>query len=197
MSQAEIFPASANARRAVSRRAYIFFGIGAALLICGASGAGVSFASSSHPAPVLVGVAAALSCAGLGGLIVGTITLARLRDLHQVEVSPHRIVWREGSKVATTELSDIVRVELVKGQREKPGGFVMSFPVVRFIETSGDLMEFEVTFEDRGFVHHSRFDARAIAAEVMRYLPQHVVTSPTLAEFIRTGEVDIDLLPDR
>ena len=197
MSQTEIFPASADARRAVSRRAYIFFGIGAALLICGASGAGVSFATSSDPPPALVGVAAALGCAGLAGLIVGTVTLARLRDLHQVEVSPHRIVWREGSKVATTELSDIVRVELVKGQREKPGGFVMSFPVVRFIETSGDLMEFEVTFEDRGFIHHSRFDARAIAEAVMRSLPQHVVTSPTLAEFIRTGEVDIDLLPER
>jgi len=197
MPQTEIFPASADARRAVSRRAYIFFGIGVALMVCGATGAAVAFATSSDPPPYLVGVGAALGCAGLAGLIVGTVTLARLRDVHQVEVSPHRIVWREGSKVATTELSDIVRVELVKGHREKPGGFVMSYPVVRFIETSGDMMEFEVTFEDRGFMHHSRFDARAIAAEVMRYLPQHVVTSPTLGEFIRSGEVDIDLLPDR
>jgi hypothetical protein len=197
MSQTEVFPASVDARRAISRRAYILFGVGVALLMCGASVIGISFASSGSPPSFLVGIAGAVSCAGVAGFIIGIVTLSRMRQLIQVEVSPHRIIWREGGKVATTEIGDIVRVELVKDYEQKRGGFTMAFPVIRFIETSGEMMEFEVTFEDRGFVHHSRFDARAIAREVMRYLPQHVVTSPTLGEFLRSGEVDIDLLPER
>ncbi len=195
--QAEIFAASARARREISRSAYIRFGIGAALVIIGAAVASVAFAASGAPRTPVLALAGGLACAGLAGLLTGLVTLAALQQPIQVEVTPHRLVWREGRRIATLEYDEVVRVELVKAAKRERNGLLMEYPVVRFIENDGEMMEFEVTFEDRGMVHHARFDARAVTRAVLPYLPSHAVIAPAVTEFVQTGEVDIDLLPGR
>lgn len=192
----EIFPASASARRGISRRAYLFFGIGVGLLTCAATGIGASFASGSPPNFIVI-AASGIACAGAAGLVGGVVTLARLRQSIQVEVDPYRLVWREGRRTATVEFEDVVRVELVKDRDQQRGDIVVTYPVVRFIENDGEMMEFEVTFEDRGMVHPGRFDARAITTAVLPHLPAHAVVAPAVEEFVRSGEVDTALLPDR
>ena len=196
MSQLDVFPAASSARRSLSRTAYILFGIGAALLICGAVTAGTASATR-NPGTFPYALAGGVACAGLAGLTAGTATLSQLRQPIQVEVSPYRLVWREGKRTATLIYDEVVRVELVKGHKKLRDGSLMTFPVVRFIESDGEMMEFDVTFEDQGRLHRSRFDSRAITSTVLPYLPQHIVLAPTLDEFLRSGEVDIDLLPDQ
>ena len=195
MVNPEIFPAAAPARRSISRTAYLLFGVGAGLMGCGATVFGVTVAASRSNT-WSVALSGGIVCAGIAGLIAGIITLARLKQAIQVEVSPHRLIWREGQRVATLEYKDVIRVDFVKAQ-EQHGEYTMEYPVVRFIESSGEMMEFDVTFEDRGMIHKSRFDARGITAAVLRYLPDHVVLTPTLDEFVRTGEVDLDILANR
>jgi hypothetical protein len=195
MANPEIFPAAAPARRSISRTAYLLFAIGAGLLGCGATVFGVTVAAS-RSSTWSTALSGGIACAGIAGLIAGMVTLARLRQAIQVEVTPHRLTWREGKRVATLEYKDVIRVDFVKGQ-ETRGEYILEYPIVRFIESSGEMVEFDVTFEDRGMIHKSRFDARAITAAVLRYLPPHVVLTPTLDEFVQTGEVDIDLLANR
>ncbi len=197
MPPPRIFTASARARRAISRSAYIRFGVGAALLIAGAAALSITLAASESPRTLVLILAAGVGCAGVAGLLAGMVTLAGLRQPIQVEVSPYRLVWREGSRTATLEYDEVVRVELVKGAQSMPGGYTLEVPVVRFIENDGEMMEFEVTFEDRGMVHHARFDARAITQAVLPHLPGHAVIAPAVTEFVQTGEVDLDLLPGR
>jgi hypothetical protein len=194
--QTEIFPASGSARRGISRTAYLFFGGGVGLLTCAAITIGVSFASGSPPNFIVI-AASGVACAGIAGLVGGIVTLPRLRQAIQVEVDPYRLVWREGRRTATVEYDDVVRVELVKDHDQRRGGITVTYPVVRFIENDGEMMEFEVTFEDRGMIHQGRFDARAITAAVLPHLPAHAVVAPTVKDFVRTGEVDTDLLPER
>ncbi len=194
--QREIFPASGSARRSISRTAYLFFGGGVGLLTCAAITIGVSFASGSPPNFIVI-AASGIACAGIAGLVGGIVTLAGLRQAIQVEVDPYRLVWREGRRTATVEYDDVVRVELVKDHDQRRGDITVTYPVVRFIENDGEMMEFEVTFEDRGMIHQSRFDARAITAAVLPHLPAHAVVAPAVKEFVRTGEVDTDLLPER
>lgn len=196
MSQAEIFPASHAARRAISRRAYLLFAAGAALLACGGAGASIAIAGSGEPGPVVI-LAAVVGVFGLTGLIAGLVTLVRLQQPIRVEVSPYRLVWREGHKTAAVEFGKVVRVELVKDREERRGTFDIEYPVVRFIENDGEMMEFDVTFEDRGEIHAARFDARGITAAVLPHLPRHAVIAPAVSEFVHTGEVDLDLLPAR
>lgn len=197
MPRDQVFTASPRARRAISRNAYIQFGVGAALLIAGAAAFSIMLASGRSPRTLLLALAIGVSCAGAAGLLAGMVTLAGLRQSIQVEVSPYRLVWREGRRTATLEYDEVVRVELVKGAESMPGGFTLEYPVVRFIENDGEMMEFEVTFEDRGMVHHARFDARAIAQATLPHLPPHAVIAPAVTEFVQTGEVDLDLLPGR
>jgi uncharacterized protein (DUF58 family) len=196
MAQHQVFPAASSARREISRNAYLLFGAGAALLICGASGLGITFAGENVNALPLA-LAGGVLCAGLAGLLAGLTMLTRLKQHMQVEVTPYRLVWREGRRIATLEFDEVVRVEIVRDARRTRRGTTYLYPLVRFIENDGEVMEFEVTFEDRGHIHLSRFDARAIAAAVLPHLPPHVVISPTLHDFIQSGEVDIDLLPER
>ncbi|MBN1120356.1 MAG: hypothetical protein JXJ17_04710 [Anaerolineae bacterium] len=195
MANPEIFPAAASARRSISRTAYLLFGIGAGLMGCGATVFGMTTAAN-RSTTWSVALSGGIACAGVAGLIAGIVTLARLRQAIQVEVTPHRMVWREGKRTATLEYKDVIRVDFVKGQ-ETRGEFTLEYPIVRFIESDGEMMEFDVTFEDRGMIHKSRFDARGITATVLRYLPPHVVITPTLDEFVQTGEVDLDLLANR
>ena len=195
--QREVFLASADARRAISRRAYILFGVGAALMMCGAAAVGIIFATINPPNTLLIGAAGAVACAGVAGLIVGIVNLARLRQRIQVEVTPYRITWREGKATATTEFEDVVRVELVKDTHVLRSGRTAFYPVVRFIESNGEMLEFEATFEDRGYIHTSRFDARAITKAALPHLPQHAVIAPQVEDFARTGTVNVDTLPDR
>ncbi len=196
MTQQHIFPASASAWRSISRTAYILFGVGVALTACGATTFAVAFAGGSSPASGLLLASGAIGCVGVAGLVVATVMLARLRQPIQVEVTPHRLIWREGKRIATLEYEEVERVELVKDSQLFPGGLVLTYPVVRFIENDGEMMEFEVAFEDRGMVHHSRFDGLGIARAAVPYLT-HAVISPALDEFLRTGEVDVDALPER
>jgi hypothetical protein len=195
MANPEIFPAAAPVRRSISRTAYLLFGIGAALMGCGATVFGVTIAVN-RSTNWSIALSCGIACAGVAGLIAGIVTLARLRQAIQVEVSPYRLVWREGKRTATLEYKDVIRVDFVKAQ-EPRGEYTLEYPIVRFIESDGEMMEFDVTFEDRGMIHKSRFDARAITAAVLRYLPPHVVITPTLDEFVQIGEVDLDLLANR
>jgi hypothetical protein len=144
-----------------------------------------------------VALAGSIACAGLAGLIAGVITLGRVRQAIHVEVTPYRLVWREGPRSAVLEYDEVVRVDFVRDAKTVRGGAVLEYPVIRFVEEDGEAMEFEVTFEDRGFIHQALFDARGIASAVLPHLPQHVIVSPALDEFLQTGEVDIDLLPQR
>lgn len=196
MSQTRTFYAASSARRSISRRAYILFSAGAGMLICAALSFGIALANDPPRVTfqVIAGVAA---CAGGVGLIFGVVTLARLQQPIRVEVSDFRLVWREGKRIAIINYEDVLRVELVKATEVRRDGVEVMFPVIRFIERSGEMMEFEVTFEDRGMVHQSRFDGFAIAAAVLPNLSGQAIISPSLEEFLQTGEVDIDLLPDR
>ncbi|HEC23822.1 MAG TPA: hypothetical protein ENI95_12990 [Chloroflexi bacterium] len=197
MSQVQVFPASASVKRAVSRRAYGLFVGGLGLLVCGVSGTAALLAVSARPRPLLLALAGGVACVGTAGLIVGIVSLLNLRQPIQVEVTPHRLVWREGKRLATLEYDEVERVELVREEKRLPDGMLMYYPVVRFIENDGEMMEFEVSFEDRGMIHRGRFDARAIAAAVLPYLRQTAIITPAVDEFVRTGMVDIESLPER
>ena len=105
--------------------------------------------------------------------------------------------WREGTRYATLEYEEVERVEMVKGAKKVQGGYILEYPVVRFIENDGEMMEFEVSFEDRGIAHHTRFDAREITRAVLPYLRKNAVISHAVDEFVQTGTVDIDSLPER
>ncbi|MGF1504821.1 MAG: hypothetical protein ACFB51_06745, partial [Anaerolineae bacterium] len=65
------------------------------------------------------------------------------------------------------------------------------------IEDDGEMMEFEVSFEDRGYRHQGRFDALAITREVLPNIKQRAVISTAVEEFVQTGTVDIDSLSHR
>lgn len=197
MSQQAIFRASARARRTLSRNVYLLFGAGMVLALCGGGAVATLFAASEAPNRILVGLAAALACLGGAGLLGGLASLTRLRQPIQVEVTPHRLTWREGRRIATLEYPEVERVELVKDHKTTRSGATLAFPVVRFIEDDGEMMEFEISFEDRGRVHHARFDARGITEATLPHLPSRAVIDPAVREFVRTGEVDIDLLPAR
>jgi len=123
--------------------------------------------------------------------------LPRLRQPIQVEVTSDRLVWREGTRSATLEYAKVERVELVKDREHHPGGLVLEFPMVRFVEDDGEMMGFEISFEDRGLVHRARFDGRGIAAAVLPFVHPHAVIAPAVDESLSTGLVDIDGLPER
>jgi hypothetical protein len=197
MRQAQIFPAAPSAKRSISRAAYGFFIGGTALLVIGMVALGVTFAASTENPLPTVAAAGGLICAGGVGLVIGTGTLLRLRQPIQVEVTPDRLVWREGTRSATLEYDEVERVELVKDQERHPGGLALEFPVVRFVEDDGEMIEFEVSFEDRGLEHRARFDARAITAAVLPYVRSRAVVAPTVDEFVNTGLVDVDGLLER
>lgn len=198
MTQPEqVFTASASARRTISRNAYLLFGVGAALLICGAAASSVWFATGRTKSGVILALAAGIGCAGAAGLLVGLVMLARLQQPMQVRVTPHRLIWQEGKRKATVDFADVVRVELVRDREQRRSGETVEFPIVRFIENDSEVVEFEVPFEDRGVVRRARFDARGITQAVLPHLPPHAVIAPTVKEFAQTGEVDLDLLPER
>jgi hypothetical protein len=142
-------------------------------------------------------VSVALLCVGTLGLFLAVNTLLQLRHRFVVEVTPNRLLWREGPRIATLEYEEVERVELLKTQRRHETGNILEYPVVRFVESDGEMMEFEVSFEDRGMVYHAQFDARGITAAVVAHVRSHAVITPDVEEFINTGEVDIDSLPER
>lgn len=197
MSQTQVFHATANVRLSISRTAYLSFAIGASILVCAATMIALSFTGEDAPRSGLLTVSIGLICAGAAGLLGGLVTLFRLRQSIQVEVSPHRMIWREGRKVAVMEYNELERADLVKVNKRVRGGHQMAYPIVRFIENDGEVIEFDVSFEDRGLVHRSRFDALAIAHAVLHYVGNQVLVAPALDEFIQTGLVDIDSLPER
>jgi hypothetical protein len=197
MAQTQVFLAAADARLGISRTAYILFAVGVGLVACAATVLAVSFASGPAPPRLLITASVGLGCAGGVGLLAGLATLFRLRQHIRVEVTPHRLTWREGRRIATLEYEEVERVELVRGSKGMREGRVMFYPVVRFIEDDGEMMEFEVSFEDRGMFHHARFDARAITGAVIPHLRQRALVAQAVEEFVRTGTVDIDRLPER
>jgi hypothetical protein len=197
MQQTQVFPASARAKRAISRAAYLFFVVGVGLLVCVAIAFGVSIAQPEPPTAQFRTAVAGVGCAGLAGLLVGIATLVRLRQPIQVEVSPYRLIWREGRRTATLEYDEVERVEMVKGHKKLRGGFEMDYPIVRFVEDDDEVMEFECSFEDRGLIHQSRFDTQAITSIVLRYLPDTAIVDQAVGEFVQTGMVDIDRLAEQ
>ncbi len=196
MRQAQVFPAGPTARQEISRGAYRYFVGGAGLMVIGAIMLAVTLATSQSGS-IFRAVSVALLCVGGVGLFMAINTLLQVRQRYQVEVTPERLIWREGPRIATLEYDEVERVDLVRGQRRHESGGVVEYPVVRFIEDDGEMMEFEVSFEDRGMVHHARFDARAIAEAVLPYIRSHAVVASAIDELLRTGEVDIDALPER
>jgi hypothetical protein len=197
MQQTQVFPASASAKRAISRTAYLLFVVGVGLLVCVAIAFGVSAAQPEPPPPVFRTVVAGVGCAGLAGLIVGVATLVRLRQPIQVEVTPYRLIWREGRRAATLEYDEVERVEMVRQHKKLRGNLEMDFPIVRFVEDDGEIMEFECSFEDRGLIHRSRFDTHAITSAVLPYLPETAIVDQAVSEFVQTGTVDVDRLAEQ
>ncbi len=196
-SQAQVFHAASGARRLIARRAYVAFAAGAFGLMISAIVFGVLFASGATLNPTLAGVAGALGCAGMGGLILGMVTLTQVQGRIQVEVTPYRLTWQEGQRAAVLDFERVQRVDLVKGCKTHRSGEVGCYPVVRFVEENGDMMEFEVSFDDRGLIHHARFDALGITRAVLPHLHHHVLVSGAVTDFVSTGEVDIAGLPTR
>jgi hypothetical protein len=197
MQQTQVFPAAASAKRAISRTAYLLFVVGVGLLVCVAIAFGVSAAQPEPPTIVFRTVVAGVGCAGLAGLLVGVATLVRLRQPIQVEVTPYRLIWREGKRTATLEYDEVERVEMVRQHKKVRGNLEMDFPIVRFVEDDGEMMEFECSFEDRGLIHRSRFDTHAITSSVLPYLPDTAIVDQAVSEFVQTGTVDIDRLAEQ
>ncbi|NDJ35337.1 MAG: hypothetical protein GYB64_11785 [Chloroflexi bacterium] len=195
--QPQIFPAAATARRTISRNAYILFGVGVAGILCGGASTAAAFAAQGEPPPGLILAGIGLACVAGIGLVGGMAMLARLRQPIQVEVTPYRLVWREGGRTAALEFDEVVRVELLRDEKRVDNDFMLAYPVVRFIEDDGEMMEFEVSFEDRGYRHQGRFDALAITREVLPHINQRAVISTAVEEFVQTGTVDIDSLSHR
>ncbi len=197
-NQPEVFPAAFRAKRAISRRAYLQFGVGAAMM--GVTGIliAIAFAVTSTPNFPLIVFGGAAFTVGLILLANAIINLSRLQQPIQVEVDQHRLIWREGSRSATLEFAEVERVVMVKDYKPVSEDFTLAYPVVRFIENDGEMMEFEVSFEDRGYTHHGRFDALSITRSVLRVLQgRNVDIAPPVQEYIRSGIVDIDALPER
>jgi hypothetical protein len=197
MQQTQVFPASARAKRAISRTAYLLFVVGVGLLVCVAIAFGVTVAQSEPPTTLFRTVVAGVGCAGLAGLLVGVVTLVRLRQPIQVEVTPYRLIWREGRRTATLEYGEVERVEMVRRHKKLRGNLEMDYPIVRFIEDDGEMMEFECSFEDRGLIHQSRFDTHAITSSVLPHLPDTAIVDQAVGEFVQTGTVDIDRLAEQ
>lgn len=192
-----IFPAGPQAKRSIARRAYLYFGTGAALIACGSSALIAITASASAPPPVLLTLAAGIGVLGGIGLVAGIVTLARLQMPIQVEVTPHRLIWREGNRFASLEFDEVVRVEMLRQGVSMSTGIVVYYPIVRFIEGDGEMMEFEVSFDDRGYRHLARFNTQGLTGAVLPYLGDSTVIAPSVVEFVRSGLVDIETLPDR
>lgn len=196
VSQGEVFQAGNTARREIIGRARRLFIGGVGLMAIGAIVAAVTLASEPQVVPPTTYIGGAAVCAGFAGLMMGISTLFRLRQPRHVEVTDHRLIWREGPKVATMEFDEIERVELVRDSK-RVAGMDMEFPVVRFIETDDEIVEFEITFEDRGMIHQARFDARSITEAVLPYIRNHAVISHDVDEFVNTGMVDLEALHNR
>lgn len=197
MPQHQVFTAAAGARRSISRIAYLIFATGAGLLACGGGVLAVTLASGSSPPQTPVAIGAGLACAGTAGLLIGAAQLFRLRQPIQVEVTPHQLIWREGRKTATLEFEDVERVDLVRAVKRVGRDRSMAYPIVRFIERSNEMIEFEVSFEERGMVHHSRFDAYAITQAAVPHVRSHALIAQSVEDFLQSGTVDIDSLPER
>jgi hypothetical protein len=197
MQQTQVFPAAASAKRAISRTAYLLFVVGVGLLVCVAISFGVSAAQPEPPTTMFRTAVAGVGCAGLAGLLVGVVTLVRLRQPIQVEVTPYRLIWREGRRTATLEYDEVERVEMVRQHKKLRGNLEMDYPIVRFVEDDGEMMEFECSFEDRGLIHRSRFDTHAITSTVLPYLPDTAIVDQAVSEFVQTGMVDIDRLAEQ
>lgn len=158
----------------------------------------ISFAVSSTPNIVLIVLGVIVFTFGLILLVVGVLNLGRLQQPIQVEIDQHRLIWREGGRSATLEFAEVEKVLMVKDQKPVTEDFTLAYPVVRFIENDGEMMEFEVTFEDRGFTHHGRFDTLNITKTVLRHLQgQRIEVSQQVQDYIRSGLIDIDSLPNR
>lgn len=197
MSDIQVFPAGPEARQQITRRAYRFFVGGAGLLIMGVIALAVSVASQRALPTYLLAAFTAIACAGTAGLSLAVMTLFRVRQKIQVEVTPYRLIWREGPRIATLEYDEVERVELVRDQERRPSGTLVHFPVIRFIENDGEMVEFEISFDDEGVIRHGRFDAHAITEAVLPHVRGHAVITSTVDDFVKTGEVDIDGLPER
>ncbi len=198
MSQAKtIIPAGPEVRRSITRLAYRIFTIGTGVLVIGAIGVAVSLATSQRPSTGLIVAFTGLACVGSAILMAAVSVFLRVRQPIRVEITPDRLIWREGPRIATLEYDEVERVEMVRGHRRTREGFVVQFPVVRFIENDGEMMEFEVSFDDHGRVYYGRFDAQAILEAVLPYLRQQAVIAPAVDEYLTTGMVDIDGLAER
>ena len=114
-----------------------------------------------------------------------------------MEVTPYRLIWREGRRTATLEYGEVERVEMVRRHKKLRGNLEMDYPIVRFIEDDGEMMEFECSFEDRGLIHQSRFDTHAITSSVLPHLPDTAIVDQAVGEFVQTGTVDIDRLAEQ
>jgi hypothetical protein len=195
--KSETIPAEPVVKQTITRWAYRLFIAGVGLLLIGALALTISVAVSPSTPVSLVIIFTTIAVAGAICLGVGVLTLFRRMQKIEVEVTPERLYWREGQKLATLEFNEVERVELRKDKIRRPSGKVIEFPVVRFIENDDEMMEFEISFDDNGVIHHSRFDAHRITKAVLKYVKKTADITPEVQEFVKTGYVDIDALPKR
>jgi hypothetical protein len=196
-SKTQVIPAEPEVKRHITRQAYRFFIAGAGLLLMGAIALAVSIYTNTTPPASLTAIFTGIACLGSAGLVLGVMTLFRLRQRVQVEVTPLQLIWREGQRLATLEFDEVERVELVRDRLRRPSGRLVDFPVVRFVENDGEMMEFEVSFDDNGVIHNSRFDAHEITQAVLPHVRDHAAVTPAVDEFVKTGYIDVDKLPKR
>jgi hypothetical protein len=91
----------------------------------------------------------------------------------------------------------VERVEMVRGRRRRRSAPSLEYPIIRFIEDDGEMLELEIVTED-GTVPPSRhFDVRAITQAVLLYLRGYAEITPDVDDFVEHGLVDLDALPKR
>ena len=192
-----VFPAGPQASDAIRRLAIRFLTVGGALLLIGIAGLLLIVRLQVRLPIPLIATLASLASLGAAGLLIGIRTWIRSRQPIVIEVQEHRLLWQEGTRVATLEYHEVERVEMVRGRRRRRGAPASEFPIIRFIEEDGEMLEMEVVTEDSNTPPSRHFDVHGITQAVLPYLRGYAEITPDVDDFVEHGLVDLDALPGR
>jgi hypothetical protein len=192
-----VFPAGPQASDAIRRLAIRFLAAGVTLLMVGIAGLLLMVRLQIRPPVSVIAVLASLTSLGAAGLLIGVRTWIRSRKPIVIEVQEHRLLWQEGARIATLEYHEVERVEMVRGRRRRRGAPASEFPIIRFIEDDGEMLEMEVVTEDSNTPPSRHFDVHGITQAVLPYLRGYAEITPDVDDFVEHGLVDLDALPRR
>ncbi len=192
-----IFPANPQASYAIRRVAQRFLLLGGVFLAVGLAALILIVKFQIRPPLAVIAGFALLASLGAAGLLIGIRTLIRSRQPIAIEVQEHRLVWQEGTRITTLEYHEVERVEMVRGRRRRRNASSLEFPIIRFIENDGEMLELEVVYEDANTPPSRHFDVYGITQAVLPYLQGYAEITPDVEDFVEHGMVDLDTLPKR